>query len=193
MITKISDSPCWVVRLNDEDELHFLTAEKAAEFVDRYGSRYGDPHQLSVPCWTATCDTEACDGVEGNEDGDPIHIPALNSRHALADLADLERVGRDLLCWECREVVFPPADPTEPPLIVTYDDVARLIGIVAGLSDQIPQWRDPATRKFVTRFSTMTSRVATGRDSWTVSVRPFAIQPPLPDMPAVAATTEVAR
>ncbi|HEY3501255.1 MAG TPA: hypothetical protein VGN37_00555 [Actinocatenispora sp.] len=194
MITKISDSPCWVVSLNDDgDELHFLTQPKATEFVDRYGSRYGGPHQLSVPCWTATCDTEACDGVEANEDGDAVHIPALNPRHALVDLQDLKRVGRDLLCWECRKEFELSLDPGEPPTIVTHDDVERLIGIVAAFSEQIRPWRDPSTHKFVTRFTAMTALVPSGLESWSVKVRPFVLQPLLPDMPAVAATLEVAR
>ncbi|MFD7161668.1 hypothetical protein ACFV9C_44285 [Kribbella sp. NPDC059898] len=194
MITKVSDSPCWVVRFDAEDTLgHFLTAQAAAEFVDRYGSRYGDPYQLGVPCWTATCDTEVCDEVEASEDGDAVHIPALNSRHALVDLQDLKSVGRDLLCWECRQAFELSTDPSEPPAIVTHDDVERLIGIVAAFAEQIQPWRDPSTRRFVTRFAAMTALVPNGLERWSVKVRPFVLQPLLPDMPAVAATTEVAR
>ncbi|MET7284173.1 hypothetical protein ABZS29_38425 [Kribbella sp. NPDC005582] len=193
MITKVSTTPCWVVSINSEgDEGHFPTEKKAVEYADKYGSEYGGPRQLPVPCWTATCDTKTCDEVEGDEDGDAIHIPALHGRHAAADLTELVRVGRGLQCPTCRDKTYPPVDPTQPPAIVTHDDVARLIGIVAALSDQISPWRDPATHQFVSRFNTMTTRVLTA-NAMSVTVRPFALQPLLPDMPTAAATTEVAR
>lgn len=108
MIARVDGEPCWVLELNSEgDEVHFRTAEAAADYITTYGLSGTSPRQLPVACWVASCDGEGCLEVEGDEDGDRVHLPAYTLGHALSDLSQLRRVGGWLLCQECATPAFP--------------------------------------------------------------------------------------
>jgi hypothetical protein len=100
-ILKAQDAPCWVATIPPEgDELHFATRPLAiAEAVKLPPGAVVT--RLPVRCYLAECD--GCEYREGEgESAGGHHLPAFEPWHILGDLNDLERVGTDLLCEECR-------------------------------------------------------------------------------------------
>ncbi|HEY3561777.1 MAG TPA: hypothetical protein VGL05_30135 [Kribbella sp.] len=202
MISQVSETPCWVIRCGDDGEgaLHSRTFEEAEETARELAADHERTYtvkQLRVPCWTATCDGDGCIAEECNEDGWAVHIPADNRRHALSDLQELRHVDGRLLCSDCYDQEYPPAEPlpapTGRPTIITHDELGRAFGLLLHLVDQIPGTAlfDPDTHNALAKVETfVTRRPAAAPAGWAVHVGPFAVQPPLPleDLPAAPIT-----
>lgn len=197
MITKVSDTPCWVIPLGGDDDTtaHFPTLDEAHESARKWavdGERTYTIEQLSGPCWTATCDGEGCLAEEINEDGWAIHFTAYTARHVLADLQELREAEGRLLCSDCHDRAYPPAEPVPPtaarPTVITYDELGRVFGLLLYLVDELQPGEQSLfdtdshnalalVQSFVTR------QPAAAPGGWSMHVGPFAVQPPLPEMP----------
>jgi hypothetical protein len=189
-IQQVSDTHCWALPVGDEDDkLHFATADAAAAYVIGSEHTGPDPAELPVPCWTASCDGDGCLEVEGNEDGDRIHILALTLRHAVTDLHSLERVDGRLLCLECADKVKRPAPVGHRPPIFTEHDLSRVFVAASMYADLLPGVRfDEETEDVLKTVQALVVKNLAGRfGRQTARVMPFAIQSPLPGMPSLPA------
>jgi len=188
-IQQVSDVHCWAVEVDaDGSKIHFRTPEAAARYMES-GDTGPDPAELPVPCWTASCDGDDCLEVEGDEDGDEIHIAALTLNHAMADLQTLERVDGRLLCLECADKVKRPAPAGHRPPIFTEHDLSRVFVAASLLADLLPKARfDEETADVLKTVQALVVKNPTGPfGRQTARVMPFAIQSPLPGMPSLPA------
>ncbi|MFB6726760.1 hypothetical protein ACFCV3_41705 [Kribbella sp. NPDC056345] len=189
MITETAGR-CWILE-RDGDQWHFPTRKAATKWA---GKNYtGKPARRStVPCWIATCSTPGCDGFEGTEDGDHAHIAALNAKHALTELGELRLDHGELLCTDCVEKAKPPAPaPGTRPTTLTYDDIAHALILLVQLRKQLPGYLPHGSTDYDT-LATVEALVGhhpVGADKERLYVHPFAVQPPLPDMPPVSIAT----
>jgi hypothetical protein len=202
MISQVSETPCWVIPFGDDGEqaMHFPTLEEAQETAREWAADHERTYtieQLRGSCWTATCDGDDCIAGEIDEDGWKVHITAYNSRHALNDLQELRVVDGRLLCTDCHDQEYPPAEPipapTGRPTIITHDQLGRAFGLLLHLVDQLPgePLFDPDTHNALALVETfVTRRPAATPAGWAVHVGPFAVQPPLPlpDLPTAPIT-----
>jgi hypothetical protein len=193
MIVKAGDEHCWVVPFGDEGEAaHFPIEQDAVRWAARYDRWGRGASRLPVPCWFASCDGDGCFAMESNEDGDTVHIPAYTRKHVLSDLQELTRVdGGRLLCVDCVTKAKPQVPLGHRPPIFTEQDLSRVFSIVSTYADQLPGTHfDPQTEQLLTVVRRLVVKNPSGRYTWHSRVLPFAVQLPLPDMPAVAAVTE---
>lgn len=191
VITRVEGEPCWWFRYGDDEEgPHFPTREAAENALGMPAG--GVLEQLTVPCWLALCSTDDCDGCEGDEDGDPGHIPARKAQHVLAELGELTLDRGRLICPDCVEKAKPPAPPIGArPSIVTYDEIARVFGLLVQLRKRLPGYLplEPVDQDVLTKVESLVGHHPTGAGRELAYVHPFAVQPPLPDMPPVSITT----
>lgn len=188
-IERVSGPHCWVVEVNsDGAEIHFRTAEMAARYMES-GDTGPDPAELPVPCWIASCDGDDCGEVEGDEDGDQVHIAAYTLKHAVADLQDLERVDGRLLCLECADKVKRPAPAGHRPPILTEHDLSRVFVAASMYAELVPDARfDEQTEDVLKIIQALVVKNPAGRfGRQTARIMPFAIQSPLPGMPSLPA------
>lgn len=102
---------CIVVHLGDDTEVHFRDPDHAQDYAETLPAsiHVRAIETAQTPCWTANCDQPGCLGVEGDENGDPTHVPGRNIAEAEQRLTDLQRVPTGaLLCSECRDQATNP-------------------------------------------------------------------------------------
>lgn len=195
MIIKVRDTHCWVVMVGSADhgnEIHFETEAKFTAWAKMHGYTGKPARQLRVPCWLAKCSTAGCEGCEGDEDGDPAHIAAHKEQHVLAELDELVLVRGHLMCQECVEKAIPPAPPAGArPAIVTYDEIGRALALLVQLRAQFAHQIDlePADQAVLAKAEALVGKHPQGHGRELVYVHPFAVQPPLPDMPPISIAT----